>query len=103
MDHNEAVARVKEVITSLFDLGLTAEQIRDDAPIFDAGIGLDSMAAVELLDGLEARFQIVFDNEDLSIENFGKVSAVARLICRKLVHGGTAAVMGQQPSSREVR
>jgi acyl carrier protein len=96
MKYQEAVDGVKEVIVSLFDLGVSAGQIRDDEAVFETGIGLDSMAAVELLEGLEARFGIVLGNEDLDMANFSTVEAVARLVCRKAGDGQAFASGGWQ-------
>ncbi|MFA6133474.1 MAG: acyl carrier protein [Phycisphaerae bacterium] len=88
MEQAVAANRVKQTIMCLFQPGLSAEQISDDIAIFDSGIGLDSMAAVTLVEGLEDAFGICIDNDDLTMENFKTVSAVAALICRK--KGGVA-------------
>ncbi len=94
MKYQEAVNGVKEVIVSLFDLGVSAGQIRDDEAVFETGIGLDSMAAVELLEGLEARFGIVLGSTDLDMANFATIGAVARLISRKTGDGQSLASGG---------
>ena len=88
MNVAQTTGAVKEVIISLFNLGIGPDEIADQTAIFDAGIGLDSMAAVALLEGLEERFAVCLGSEDLTMENFQTISAVAALICRK--KGGAA-------------
>ena len=48
MEVQDVIRRTKEVLVTRFDLGVQAGAISDDEPIFEAGLGLDSMAAVLL-------------------------------------------------------
>lgn len=51
-------------------------------PLLDQGV-LDSLALVELLMALAERFEIEFEEHDLSRENFATIRDIARLVERK--------------------
>ncbi len=73
---------IKKVIISSLELeDVTPEQIVDSDPIFGAGLGLDSIDALELGVALKKKFNIKFSTE--STENrshFASVNALADYI-----------------------
>jgi acyl carrier protein len=74
--------QIKELIISALELeDITPENIGDSAPIFGAGLGLDSIDALELGIALKKRFGVKFSAE--SAENkkhFASVDALAAYI-----------------------
>ena len=48
------------------------------------GIGLDSMEALTLANGLEAEFGIVIDDDDLTAELFATIGSVAAYVRRAI-------------------
>ncbi len=56
--------------------------LKDDADIFSAGF-VNSLFAMQLVLFVERTFQIRVDNEDLDINNFRSINALANLIERK--------------------
>jgi len=48
--------------------------------------GLDSLRSVELTLSLEDNFAIVFDDEDISFENFTSIDSIVELLDAKLDH-----------------
>lgn len=84
MEVQDVIRRTKEVLVTRFDLGVQAGAISDNEPIFEAGLGLDSMAAVELLVGIEEAFGVRIDDHDLTASNFETVRSVAQLVHRKI-------------------
>ena len=56
--------------------------LQDDEDIFSAGF-VNSLFAMELVLFVEKEFTITIDNEDLDIDNFRTISAIATLIDRK--------------------
>lgn len=71
----------------------------DDSPFLEMGI-LDSTGMLELLDFLEKRYRIVFDDAELIPEYLGSISAVARCVRRKLAEQDLVAeVTAEQVSS----
>ena len=49
-------ARVKEMLVRALRLKISPEDIKDDAPLFGEGLGLDSIDALELVLALEKEF-----------------------------------------------
>ncbi len=80
MDTKTIRQHVKAVLVSRFELGLKASEIADDEIVFNGGLGLDSMAALDLVVGLEEAFDVVIRDDDLTEENFRTVDAVSRLV-----------------------
>jgi methoxymalonate biosynthesis acyl carrier protein len=72
----------KTIIRSFFSRFFTSANLRDDDDIFQLGF-VNSMFAIQLVAFIEKEFDIVVDDEDLDIENFNSVDALARLVARK--------------------
>ncbi|MCQ2248184.1 MAG: phosphopantetheine-binding protein [Treponema sp.] len=73
---------IKEVIISSLQLeDITPENIVDDAPLFNEGLGLDSIDALELGVALKKKFGVKFstDNEE-SKKVFSSVNTLAEFI-----------------------
>jgi acyl carrier protein len=51
----------------------------DDADLLAAGI-IDSMGVMELIEFLDREFQVEVDDDDITEENLGTVSAIARYV-----------------------
>lgn len=52
---------------------LTPADIEDDAPLFNEGLGLDSVDAIELIVVLDANYNVKFDNMDELKEIFSNI------------------------------
>jgi acyl carrier protein len=69
---------IKELIISSLNLeGVTPEQIVDDAPLFQEGLGLDSIDALELAVAIERRYRVTIPDEAVGKKVFSSVSALA--------------------------
>jgi acyl carrier protein len=62
-----------------------------DADVFETGV-LDSIGFVELLAALEQQFGFVFQLDDLEVDNFRSVRAIATFI------GGSGGAASSQPA-----
>lgn len=51
--------------------------------IVEAGI-LDSLTILELINAIESRFDIIFDEDDLQVENFAKLSLIESLVSQRI-------------------
>lgn len=69
----------------LIDLGLlpATADIADSASLIDAG-ALDSLALMQVVTMLEARFAITVGTEDLLPENFDSIENIRRYVVSKL-------------------
>jgi len=82
MDSFELKSILNELTRLLAGLGALGEGERIDAhaPLFDGGLGLDSIAVLELIALIEQRYQISFPAEDLNTEVFANLAAIARQV-----------------------
>lgn len=73
---------IKELIISSLNLeGLTIEDIDSDAPLFGAGLGLDSIDALELGLAIKGRYGLVLSADDQDARrHFASVAALAAFV-----------------------
>lgn len=79
---DELKQEIKELIISSLELeDVKPEDIKDDAPIFGTGLGLDSIDALELGVAIKRKFGVKLsaENED-SKKHFASVNALAEFI-----------------------
>lgn len=79
--------KVKELIVRRLKLTIDPNTIKDDAPLFGEGLGLDSIDALELVVGLEQEFGVSIPDEDVGREAFASVNALVAYI-RKIKGNG---------------
>ena len=72
--------QVKEAIIRCLRLPLGPQDIADDAPLFGAGLGLDSIDALELAIELERSFAVKIDDEQLGRRVLRSVSTIVEFI-----------------------
>ena len=83
--------RVKQVIIRTLSLEVEAEEIDDEDALFGGGLGLNSMATIEIIVGLEEEFDIEVPDEDLRVELFDSVRTMAdyvRTVLQKVPAAG---------------
>ncbi|MDB4916796.1 MAG: acyl carrier protein [Gemmatimonadetes bacterium] len=73
---NTIRARVVELASRL---GKKAGGISDDAILLETGL-LDSASVLELLVWLESQLDIEFDQDELSLDNFGSITKMAEFL-----------------------
>jgi len=81
---SDTVARIREFIGRQ----TRGRALRDDEDVFASGY-VNSMFGMQLVQFVETAFGIAVENEDLELDNFRSVNAVAALVARK--NGRTAA------------
>lgn len=83
MDRRELKDEIKNLMIETLDLrGKTASDIEDGAALFGAGLGLDSLDALQLAMALEERFGVTVPEGDAGKEVFASVETIAELILR---------------------
>jgi acyl carrier protein len=77
----DLVREIKELIIASLNLeGTTPEQIEDDAPLFQSGLGLDSIDALELAVAVERTYKVTIPDEAVGKQVFSSVKTLAQYI-----------------------
>ena len=80
-DLSELKRRLKELMIERLKFeDMTPEDIGDDEPLFQGGLGLDSIDALEIVVMLESEFGIKVKNESAARDYFRSISSLAQLI-----------------------
>lgn len=74
----EIKTKIREFLSSHFQ----NYNLRDDEDIFALGF-VNSLFAMQLVFFVEKEFQVVVENEDLQLDNFRTIDALANLVQRK--------------------
>ena len=80
MTQSNFVHEIKELIITSLKLDRKPEEIADDAPLFGAGLGLDSIAALELVLEIERSFGVVIGDAETGGKVLQSVDAIAEYI-----------------------
>ena len=82
---NDLKRKIKELLIERLKFeDMTPDDIKDDAPLFAGGLGLDSIDALEIVVMLESEFGIKVKNESAARENFQSVAALAQFVEQRL-------------------
>ena len=80
---NELILTLKEQIIDALNLEeITPADIENDAPLFGAGLGLDSIDALELIVILDRHYGIKLANPAEGKEIFKSVSSIAEYVAK---------------------
>jgi len=80
-DNDQLALFLKELIIRTLRLEeITPQDIRDSAPLFKDGLGLDSLDALELVVALEKNFKITIPDEHVGREAFASINALVAYI-----------------------
>lgn len=71
--------KVKEYLSKIFDVS----KVTNEDNIFEKGL-VNSLFAMQLIQFIEAEFDITLDDNDLDLENFKNINAIVDLIDRKV-------------------
>ena len=73
--------QIKRLIISSLNLqDTTPESIDDGAPLFQEGLGLDSIDALELAVAIERQFQVTIPDEAVGKRAFSSVDSLTRYV-----------------------
>jgi acyl carrier protein len=70
---------------------MTPDDIGDEEPLFDGGLGLDSIDALEIVVMLESEFGIKVKNESSARTYFRSIASLATFVENKLAEKVTSA------------
>jgi acyl carrier protein len=93
MTRNVPIADIKRLIVQSLNLpGVDPADIEDDAPLFGAGLGLDSVDALELVVALERAYGIQVADDQIGRKVFASARTLTDFVNERLaIPGGVAA------------
>mgnify|MGYP001105106671 CR=1 FL=1 len=83
MEKDIIIERLKEILVHKLDVNLSMEDIEVDAPLYEGGIGLDSISIVNLIGLTEEYFDFQFKDEEISTEVFSSLDSLSSFISTK--------------------
>ncbi len=76
--------RIKKVLLENALKDIDPKEITNSSQLIEFGVGLDSVATLELVVALEEEFQIRIDESEISAETFQTIDSMAHHITEKL-------------------
>ena len=73
---------IKQKVASFFSAKFRAAALKDDDDIFASGF-VNSLFAMQIVLFVEKEFGVSVENEDLELDNFRSVNAIAGFVARK--------------------
>ncbi len=84
MDKEEIKNRIKKVLVARLLQDFRPEDIKNDAPLIELGVGADSVATLELIVALEEEFQISIDESEVNQELLATVNSISDYISSRI-------------------
>jgi acyl carrier protein len=82
-------AEIKQAIVRSLRLPITPAEIGDSTPLFDEGLGLDSIDVLELVLELERSFGVAIGDEQTGMKVLRSVDAIAEFITAERAKNST--------------
>ena len=82
--NTEIADRLKQIIANQLDANIALQEITDDQPLFEGGLGLDSVAIMEFITLIEENFGFQFEEDELNLKPFKDISALTDFVAGKL-------------------
>lgn len=76
--------RVKMVLTGNLPGDVIPQELEEDTPLLDLGVGVDSVSRLELLVALEEEFLIKLDEGEITPEFFETINSISEHISQKI-------------------
>ena len=80
------VEQLITMIASELDINVKPENLNEGSLLFEEGLGLDSIAIMELIVLIEKAFDIQFSDSELTFEPFENIGILADFIVNKKVN-----------------
>lgn len=85
MINSTTALEVKTLLARMIAPDIPADTIRDDAPLLDGEIGLDSIVLIDFIAKLEDLFAIRFLDDDLVPSSFRSIATLVSVIDAKKI------------------
>lgn len=79
--------QLKEIIVKKLDVNITYEDIDENASLYEDGLGLDSIAIVDLIVSIEKEFSIAIEDDELNADLFKSLDTLVGFIQTKIKKG----------------
>jgi len=84
LDKETLKAELKILIIETLRLeDVEPDSIKDEAPLFGEGLGLDSIDALELVVAIEKHYGVLIEDEEVGVEAFASIEALADFVTEK--------------------
>ena len=80
---DELKSQIKQAIVRSLKLPIDPNDIDSAAPLFGAGLGLDSIDALELVLGVEQAFGVKIEDEEMGAQALSSVTSLAEFVIKK--------------------
>ena len=74
---------IRTFLLEAAEIGLSGRELTYDDSLISSGL-IDSLAVLDIIAFLEARFDVQFEPADLTGENFDRISSMAKLVRARL-------------------
>lgn len=78
------VNQLKDIIANKLDVNLAYDEIDENVSLFEDGLGLDSIAIVDLIVSIEKTFSLSIEDEELNADLFKNLKILSEFVRNKL-------------------
>jgi acyl carrier protein len=78
------VNQLKDIIANKLDVNLAYDEIDENVSLFEDGLGLDSIAIVDLIVSIENTFSLSIEDEELNADLFKNLKILSEFVRNKL-------------------
>jgi acyl carrier protein len=82
---------LKRLLIETLELDVAPAQIGDDEPLFESGLGVDSIEALALVNAIEKRFSVEIPDDEIGLSMFQDIRSLAEVLDRLAARTGGAA------------
>jgi acyl carrier protein len=85
------VDKLRHIVADQLDVNLGLAEIHADLPLFEGGLGLDSVAIMEFITLVEENFGFQFAEDELNLKPFENLRVLGEFVEAKLAGAAPAA------------
>jgi acyl carrier protein len=82
--NREIKDRIKKVLINKLLQGFKPQDIEDNTPLIEVGVGVDSVATLELIVALEEEFHITIDESEVNQELISSINTISDYISKRM-------------------
>ncbi|RQO65150.1 acyl carrier protein [Pedobacter sp. KBW06] len=82
---DEVMSTLKMIAAENLETDVSADDIDENASLYEDGIGLDSINVVSFIVAVEEKFELSFDGDDINTSVFSNLKSLAEYISARKV------------------